>query len=231
MVCCDYQRLPRGLLPDHLKHTKQRNVIAAELVTVSRHAVIHGVVNCVASHGWLVRYRRYAIPTTCIRDTYEQRKHPQHQNSGGKEFAMTMQQTRHDFFDITGSTYYQLTRVIWRRASTILAWQCRDHLLFRCMSNTTTPTTTTTSTCGIRTDLRNLPSRTGNVCALPHPAVLRGLASCGGGVDEFAAPHRNSSAKQPPGNQLGSPSPPNIRRLTRTTEPTTISYEYECQHC
>ena len=90
MVCCSYYRLPRGLLLDHLKHTKQRNVIAAELVTVSRHAVIHGVINCVGCHGWLVRYRRYAIPTACIRDTDEQRKHPQPQNGGGKAFAMTM---------------------------------------------------------------------------------------------------------------------------------------------
>jgi hypothetical protein len=82
--------MPRGLLLDQLKHTEQRNVIAAELVTVSRHAVVHSVINCMDCHGWLVWHRGYAIPTARVRDTYEQRKYPQPQNAGREEFAMAM---------------------------------------------------------------------------------------------------------------------------------------------
>ena len=88
---CDYERLPRGLILDQLKYAKQGNVIAAELIIAARrHAVVHTVINCAGYHGRLVRHRCYAIPAACIRDTYEQCKHPQPKNAGSEEFAMAM---------------------------------------------------------------------------------------------------------------------------------------------
>ena len=111
-MCFDYERLPRGLLLDQLKHTEQRNVIAAEFVTVSRQAMVRSGITCVSCNGRLVRHRRYAIPTARIPDTYEQRKHPQPQDGGREQFAMAMKQTRHDFFDTTGSIYCQPASMI-----------------------------------------------------------------------------------------------------------------------
>jgi len=111
-VCCDYERLPRGRLLDQLKHADQGNVIAAELVTGRCHAEVRSVTRFVHCSSRLLRNRRYAIPAACIRDTDEQRKHPQPKNAGGQEFAMAMEQTRHDFFDITGSNCFQHAGVI-----------------------------------------------------------------------------------------------------------------------
>ena len=108
----DYERLFRGLVLDQLKHAKQGNAIAAELIAAKRLAVVHSVINCLACHGRLVRHLRYVIPAACIRDTYEQRKHPQPQNGGGEAFAMALWQTRHDLFDIAGSANYKQDRVI-----------------------------------------------------------------------------------------------------------------------
>jgi hypothetical protein len=85
--------------------------MVAELLAARRHAVVHSIINWVGCHGRLVRHRRYAIPAACIRDTCEQRKHPQPQNGGGEAFAMAMKETRHDPFSIADSTYYQPARV------------------------------------------------------------------------------------------------------------------------
>jgi hypothetical protein len=57
VACRDDQWLTSGRLLDLLKHAEQRNVIAAELATVGRHAVVL-VVDCVGCHGQLMRHRR-----------------------------------------------------------------------------------------------------------------------------------------------------------------------------
>jgi len=89
-VCCDYQRLRGGRILDQLKHGDQGNVVAAELVTARRRSAVRGVIHCVGCHGRLVRNRRYAVPVACIRESNEQRKHPQPKNPGGQEMAMAM---------------------------------------------------------------------------------------------------------------------------------------------
>ena len=90
MVCFDYEPLFRGLVLDQLKHPRQGIAIAEELIAAKRLAVVHGVIYCLACHGRLVRHLRYVIPAARIRDTYEQRKHPQPQSGGGEAFAMAL---------------------------------------------------------------------------------------------------------------------------------------------
>ena len=108
MACRDDQWLTSGRLLNLLKHAEQRNVIAAELATVGRHAVVL-VVDRVGCHGQMMRHRRQAIPTACIGDTYEQRKHPQPEHSRGEQLAMATKQTRHEFFSTFVSTHCQAT--------------------------------------------------------------------------------------------------------------------------
>ncbi len=96
MVYCDYYWLRRGRVLDQLKCSEQGNVIAAELVTTRlvttrRQAVLRSVFNRVGCPGRMVRNRRYAVPAARIRESYEQRKHPQPKNAGGHEFAMAPQ--------------------------------------------------------------------------------------------------------------------------------------------
>ena len=88
MVCCEYQRLPRGLLLDQLKHAEQWNVIAAAIRATRRPVVVYGVTHGVGCHGRLVRNRGPAIPGARVCDADEQRKHPQPQNARGQETAM-----------------------------------------------------------------------------------------------------------------------------------------------
>ena len=112
MVCCDDEPLPRALVLDQLEHAEPRKAVAAEFLAAGHHIVAGGVANCMYCHGRRVRNRWHGMPATCIRDTYEQRKHPQPQNGRGDGPAMAMYQTRHDFFDIADSTYFKRARAL-----------------------------------------------------------------------------------------------------------------------
>lgn len=96
MLCSDDQRDFCRRILHKLKHARQRKIVTGRVLTVRRCVVSHTAAH-MCFQGRSVRYRCYAIPAACVRDTEEERKQPQPKSRGGEAFSMAAQQLRHGF--------------------------------------------------------------------------------------------------------------------------------------
>jgi len=97
VLCCDDQRDYCRRILHKLKNARERKIVAGRVLTVRRCVVGHAAAH-MCFHGRSVRYRCYAIPSACVRDTEGERKQPQPKGRAGESLSMAaQQQLRHGF--------------------------------------------------------------------------------------------------------------------------------------
>jgi len=96
VLCCDDQRDFCRRILHKLNHVRQRKIVAGRVLAVG-HCAVGRAAAYMCFQGRSVRYRCYAIPAACVRDTEKERKQPQPKDRGGETFSMAAQQLRHGY--------------------------------------------------------------------------------------------------------------------------------------